>query len=781
MKSESPLKRSAQTPAPSYRKLWLALAVVLGLSFLVLGYYGTEIYRQKPPLPDRVVLADGTVLFTGQDIKDGQNVWQSIGGQQVGSIWGHGAYVAPDWSADWLHREAVWLLDYFAQPMAGKPYAQCSGETQAAVRHQVKTAMRTNTYDAKTGDLVLSAARAQAFKAVAGHYTSLFGSDPDLTKLRNAYAIPANTIKDPERQRLMNTFFFWAAWSCATDRPGSDISYTQNWPAEALVDNHPTGAIVVWSVISFVTLLAGVGAMVWYFAVQRHHQKEEEADAPAQDPLLALRATPSMKATLKYFWVVVALILAQVGLGAVTAHYGVEGNGFYGFELSKWLPYSVARTWHTQLGIFWIATAWLATGLFVAPAVSGYEPKWQRAGINFLFGCLLIIVVGSMMGEWFGVQQKLGFVANFWFGHQGYEYVDLGRFWQIFLFVGLFLWLFLMVRSLWPALRNPGPNRHLLALFVIASTAIGMFYGAGLMWGRQTHLAMAEYWRWWVVHLWVEGFFEVFATVVIAFLFTRMGLLRIASATTAVIFSTVIFLGGGILGTMHHLYFSGTPTAVLALGATFSALEIVPLVLIGFEGYENLTLTRAREWVGIYRWPILFFVAVAFWNLVGAGLFGFLINPPIGLYYMQGLNTTPVHGHTALFGVYGMLGIGLMLFCLRGLTRHQSWKSGVLSFSFWSINLGLALMVLLSLLPVGLLQTWASVEHGMWYARSAEFLQTPLLDHLRWFRVVGDTIFALGILGLGWFVLGLKTGWSFAGKAPDYQTSTTQAEPILGK
>jgi len=248
--------------------------------------------------------------------------------------------------------------------------------------------------------------------------------------------------------------------------------------------------------------------------------------------------------------------------------------------------------------------------------------------------------------------------------------------------------------------------------------------------------------------------------VVIAFLFTRMGLLRRATATAAVLFSTVVFLSGGILGTFHHLYFSGTPVGVLALGATFSALEVVPLVLIGFEGYENLTLARARPWVQSYRWPIYCFVAVAFWNLVGAGLFGFLINPPVALYYMQGLNTTAVHGHTALFGVYGMLGIGLMLFCLKGLVSRNRLKTGVLAVAFWSINVGLALMVLLSDLPRGLLQTWASVDTGMWYARSAEFLQTGLMDTLRWLRVVGDTIFALGVLALAWWVAGLKFGWS---------------------
>ena len=743
-----------------YGKLWAGLCTVIIGSFLVLGYYGREIYRHAPPVPQRVVTTDGKLLFAKQNIADGQNVWQSMGGQEVGSVWGHGAYVAPDWSADWLHREAVWLLDAWAA--AGEPgraYADLPPEQQAALRARLQQELRTNTYDPVTGDLTITPLRAQAIAAVSRHYTQLFGDAPELDKLRDAYAIPVGAIKGPQRQADMNAFFFWTAWACVTNRPVAQISYTSNWPHEPLVGNQPSGQIVVWSVLSFVFLLAGIGALAWYFAIQKHAEGEP-VSVPARDPLLALKPTPSMQATLKYFWGGAARGVGQVGLGAVTAHYGVEGAGFSGFPLAKWLPYSVTRTWHTQLAIFWIATAWLATGLFMAPAISGREPAGQRLGVNFLFVCLLIIVVGSLAGQWFAIQQKLGLTANFWFGHQGYEYVDLGRFWQIFLLVGLFLWLLLMGRAMWPALHAPGENRSLLGMFFLASTAIPLFYTAGLMWGRQTNLAIAEYWRWWVVHLWVEGFFEVFATVVIAFLFTRMGLLRSATATSAVLFSTSIFLSGGIIGTFHHLYFTGTPTAVLALGATFSALEVVPLVLIGFEAYENLTLSRVRPWVDAYKWPIYFFVAVGFWNLVGAGLFGFLINPPIALYYMQGLNTTPVHGHTALFGVYGMLGIGLMLFCLKGLATHRVWRTGALAYAFWSINAGLALMVLISVLPVGLLQTWASVEHGTWYARSAEFLQTPLMDRLRWMRVIGDTLFATGVVALGWFVLGLKTGWS---------------------
>lgn len=776
-----------------YLKLWLALAAVIFASFAVLGYYGLEIYRLAPPIPERVVSTDGQVLFTGQDIRDGQNVWQSIGGQQLGSIWGHGAYVAPDWSADWLHREALWLLDHWAQQEHGTTWDQLPPEQQVVLQSRLKSELRTNTYDPGSDEIIVSADRARAFDVLGGYYGALFGdaevfsdealalADGGMTppELRDAYAVAVDTIQDSERQRQMNAFFFWAAWVCGTERPAdapsarvevdsgqapapmtsAAITYTNNWPAESLIDNRPSGSIIIWSVLSFVLLLAGIGALAWYYAILKH-KGEEEAPLPSMDPLLGLAPTPSMRATLKYFWVVAAMIVAQVGLGAITAHYGVEGSGFYGIPLSEWLPYSVTRTWHTQLGILWIATAWLATGLFMAPAVSGYEPRFQRAGVNFLFVCLLLIVVGSMFGTWYGTRQQMGFEMNFWFGHQGFEYVDLGRFWQSFLLVGLFVWLGLMVRAMWPAFRKPGEHKHLLALFLVSSAAIALFYGAGLMWGRQTNLAISEYWRWWVVHLWVEGFFEVFATVVIAFLFVRMGLLRTVTATAAVLFATTVFLTGGIIGTFHHLYFTGTPTAILALGSMFSALEVVPLVLIGFEAYENLTLSRVRPWVRAYKWPIYFFVAVAFWNLVGAGLFGFLINPPIALYYMQGLNTTAVHGHTALFGVYGMLGIGLMLFCLKGLASHHIWRTRWLSFSFWAVNIGLTLMVVLSLLPIGLMQTWASVEHGLWYARSAEFLQTDLMHNLRWLRVVGDTIFGLGIFALGWFVAGLKFGWS---------------------
>ncbi|MFO0601526.1 MAG: nitric-oxide reductase large subunit [Polyangiales bacterium] len=719
------------------RRIWLALGAVIVASFAVLGWVGVRIYQMAPPVPRAVVTEAGRVVVAPGEVEAGQEVWRALGGQEVGSVWGHGAYVAPDWSADWLHRELVSVLDEHAQREFGLPYDRLDAERAAALRARVRDEYRRNTYDPRTGALTISEARARAYARNADHYASVFSEG------RDAYAIPRGAVTDPARLRALGAFFFWTAWAAAAQRPGDRVTYTSNWPHEPLIGNVPSPDAVVWTGVSIILLLAGVGAMALWHATRR---KEEPPGAlPAADPLLGSAPTPSQRATVKYFWVVCALFVVQILLGVVSAHYGVEGGGFYGIPLAEVLPYSVARTWHTQLGIFWIATAWLGAGLAIAPSVGG-EPRLQRLGVNALFGALLLVVVGSMAGQWVSVKRGLSGDAWFYFGHNGYEYIDLGRAFQVALFVGLVLWVALVTRAVWPALRRDEAQRPLIALFLLSTVAIGGFYAAAFGAGRHTNLAVAEYWRWWVVHLWVEGFFEVFATVVIAFLFARLGLVHPRSAARAGALSATVFLGGGIIGTLHHLYFSGTPTAVLALGAVFSALEVVPLLFVGYEAWDNLRATRATPWMRAYAWPIYFFVAVAFWNLVGAGLFGFMINPPVALFYMQGLNTTPVHGHAALFGVYGMLGLGLVLFTLRSVRPGVALPGRLLAFSFWAINGGLLAMVLLSLLPVGLLQTWASVEVGYWYARSPEFLQTPVMNALRWMRVVGDTAFALGAL-----------------------------------
>lgn len=742
---------------PSHRFLWIVLACTVFGAFAVLGFFGREVYRQAPPLPERIVTTDGTLVGGRERILDGQQAWQSMGGMQVGSIWGHGAYQAPDWSADWLHREILALSDILAQQQYAQPMEALTSAQAAGVRQEVRDLMRANDYDAATDTLTIPEERAAAWATVAMHYDGLFGDDPALAELRQDYALAPYPVPDGERRARIADFFAWTAWACAARRPDSQVSYTNNWPHEPLIDNRPTAANVLWSITSVLLLIAAIAGVVWWRA---RHGEEHVPTPPKTDPLLAPAITTSMRALRTWIVVVAGLFAAQVLLGAITAHYTVSGDHVYGIPLAEWLPYAVTRTWHIQLAMFWIAASFLLTGLFLGPLIGGREPRYQAAGVWVLLAAVVVVVVGSLAGQWFSVQQRLGLDTGFWFGHQGYEYVDLGRAWQIALLAGLFIWLFLMLRAMWPALRNSAQSSSLLRLFAAATIAIGLMYGAGLFYGARTHLSVMEYWRWWVIHLWVEGFFEVFATAAVALVLTKLGLLRTASAGAAVLAATTLFLIGGIPGTFHHLYFSGTPTSIMAIGACFSALEVVPLTLIGIEAVQTARLGRAAPWMRRWRWPVRCFLAVAFWNFLGAGVFGFMINPPVALYYLQGLNTTPVHAHGALFGVYGLLSLGLILTVARLASGERPWPERALAVAFWGTNIGLGLMIVLSLLPIGVAQGWASIEYGFWYARSADFLQMEAMQTLRWLRIVGDVVFLVGVGGWVVATAGIVRGWA---------------------
>jgi nitric oxide reductase subunit B len=490
------------------KRLWTILAVGMVVMFGVLLLLGQQIYQQAPPIPEAVKSVSGETLFTRADIETGQNVWQSIGGMEQGSIWGHGSYIAPDWSADWLHREAETLLGLKLQEtITGLTPAQNLALQRTALQQE----MRTNSYDPATGTITVGDLRAQAIGQVQQHYMRLYeGSDPASLALRRDYAFPVHGLLSGTEAKQLSAFYFWTAWGATTNRPGQDITYTSNWPHERLVGNVPSTGILMWSIASVILLLAAAGVLVAYYAKQFDVWRQEiepEGGMAQADILDSAVITPSMRATAKYFWVVCALFVAQVLLGIVTAHYAVEGQGFYGLPFAEYLPYAVTRTWHTQLAVLWIATAWLATGLYVAPMLGGRDPKYQRVGVNFLFISLLIIVVGSFAGEWAAVHRFFSdLTMNFWFGHQGYEYVDLGRFWQIYLTIGLFLWVGLVLRGLWPVLQQKG-SKSLIYLVLISAIAIGLLYSAGLMWGQHTNIVIMEYWRWWVVHLWVEGIF----------------------------------------------------------------------------------------------------------------------------------------------------------------------------------------------------------------------------------------------------------------------------------
>ncbi len=734
-----------------YKKYWIAVVAVLIIGFSILGYLGTDVYHQAPPVPTAYVSQDGQVLFTKEDILHGQSAWQSTGGQSVGTVLGHGAYQAPDWTADWLHKEVSIMLDIKSQEAFGVLYNQLGPAQQAAVKEVVKeeylgSAVRDD------GTVVLSPERITAMNITGRYFVELYGDNPELTLTRDHFAMKDNTLPELQDRIDMARFFFWTTWMASTQRPGTDATYTNNWPHEPLLDHNPTPESVAWSVVSVIILLCGIGVVVWLWSFGKKDD-EHALVPPAEDPISKITLTPSQRALGKYLFTILALFLFQLGMGGIIAHYTVEGQAFYGIPLAQYFPYSIARTWHIQASLFWIAMAFLSAGLFLAPIINGgKDPKYQKLGVDILFWALVVLVVGSFAGTYLGVAHQIPAAWNFLLGHQGYEYIELGRIWQWIEYIGILFWLVLMIRSIIGAFKQKG-DKNLIAAFIFSVIMVGIFYGPGLFYGEHSHLAIMEYWRWWVIHLWVEGFFEVFSTTLMAFIFVTLGLVSYRAGTVAAISSGAIYLIGGIPGTFHHLYFTGVTSTIVATGASFSALEVVPLVLLGYEAFENYTRLHSAPWMHRLKWPVYCFIAVSFWNLVGAGVFGFLINMPVSLFYIQGLNTTAVHAHTALFGVYGFLSLGFVFLIARYIRPEVEFNDKLMKFGFWALNIGLALMVLISLLPIGLIQAWASITHGLWFARSEEFMQQPLLQTLRWLRMIGDTILIIGAVAFFWQIV----------------------------
>lgn len=726
-------------------KGWLqGVALVMLFGFFVMGLLALRTYTDAMPLPDRVVDSDGDVVFTGADITNGQQIFLRRGLQQYGSIVGHGGYLGPDYTADYLRRSATEIRDSLEGAGVQDP-------STALVE-----LVRTNRYDEATGTLAFTDEQVAAFDQVQQHYADFFGEET------TRYGLVPNAITDPDEVRDLTAFFAWTAWAAAAERPGHEYSFTNNWPPEPLVDNAPTADIVVWSGLSLVALLAGTGVLFAVYGRWSQRLGWHSAEAPA----LAFKqpgevgVTPAQRATAWFFFVVAVLFLAQALLGAAAEHYRAETTSFFGLDLAQLLPYNLARTWHVQLSLFWTAASFLAAGIFLAPYVSGREPRRQHVLAYGLLGAVALVVAGSLTGEAlsiFGVEWAKG--SLLW--DQQWEYLDLPKVWQGLLVVGMFLWIAIIYRGIRARLKTEH-RANLPWVFFYAGLAIPGFYAVGMLAGTETHLTVADFWRFWVVHLWVEDFLELFTTVMVAYIFVMLGVVRRQIALGIIFLDVILYSAGGVIGTMHHLYFSGTPVEHMALGAFFSALEVIPLTFLTIEAWSFLQLGSRQQSRSSapfpHRWAVMFLVAVGFWNFLGAGVFGFLINLPIVSYYQIGTALTANHAHGAMMGVYGMMGVGLSLFALRYLIPAERWPDKLARTSFWSLNLGLAWMVFATLLPLGVIQLWHSVNDGYFEARSLGFVTSPGNALLEWLRMPGDIVFiGGGVLPFLWITwLGVR-------------------------
>jgi nitric oxide reductase subunit B len=703
--------------------------LVFLIGFLVLGLLAYRTYTADPPVADRVEDPAGSVIYTAADVHDGQDVFLRNGLMEYGSIFGHGAYLGPDYTADYLHRSALSVRE------------QHGGEDSDQAAQRTLAEFQENRYDESTDTLVYSDAQEKAFTELREHYGDYF-SNPT-----TEFGLRPKAITDQDEIHDLTAFFAWSAWAASARRPGHDYSYTNNWPPEELVGNEPTANVLVWSVVSLIALLGGIGLLFAAFGrwnVLGWQGRDRAALSFRRPGDVAL--TPAQRACAWFFFTMAALFLVQTLVGAASQHYRAELASFFGIDLAEVLPFNLARTFHVQLAIFFVSTSFLAAGIFLAPMIAGREPRRQSWLAYGLLGALVVVVVGSLAGEFADIHGWLGDIGEY-IGNQGFEYLDLGRVWQALLVIGLFFWVFLLWRGLRGRLQGESKG-NLPWLFFFAALAIPAFYAVGLLVRSGESFTVADFWRFWVVHLWVEDFLELFTTVMVAYLFVLLGVVRERVALLVVFLDILLYSVGGVIGTMHHLYFSGEPAEHLALGAVFSAAEVIPLTFLTVEAWSFLQLGARQEGRSQtpfpHRWAVMFLVAVGFWNFLGAGVFGFLINLPIVSYFEIGTALTANHGHAAMMGVYGMLAVGLAMFCLRYLIPDDKWPERAAKTSFWSLNIGLAWMSFATLFPLGMIQLYESVQNGYYQARTLEFLTNDTNALIEWIRLPGDILFIGG-------------------------------------
>lgn len=739
----------------SYKRLVKVLLTILVIVFSILLVGGWYIFKNEAPRPTKIVDQQGHTLVTKGELISGQAIYEKYGLTDYGSYLGNGSYLGPDYTAEALHHYLIGMRKYYAQDIYHKQLHKLNHVEIAVVKDKVMKEIRINRYSEKEDQLVLTPGQVYGLKYLQDYYKKEFVNNPKQVGLNenmikqfqnDDYMVAGNKIEH------LSQFFFWGAWLSSTDRPGKTFSYTNNWPYDVDAGNTLPSAGILWTAISVTLLIAGLAFIIYIqkryeFDMKPTYESERELPKIEVDS----KITDSQRKVGKYLVVVMLLFLVQILLGELLAHYYVE-NKFFGIEIQRLFPFNIAKTWHVQLVIFWVATTWLAAGIYIVPKVLGNEPKKQGVLVDILFWALIIVVMGSMIGEWSHI---LGWIDSHWwlFGHFGWEYIELGKFWQILFIVGMVLWVIILCRGFLPAIRNKvqvnHDKRHLLTLLFVGAIAIPLFYLASLFIMPNSHVTFADYWRWWIVHLWVEGIFEAFAVVLIGFLMVNMKLTTIETTIRALYFQLILLLGTGIVGMGHHYYWQGDHSIWLALGSCFSALEVVPLCLLIWEAYTHYRLYKKSDIAFPYKGTFIFLASTGLWNAIGAGALGFLINTPAVNYFEHGTQWTAAHVHGSMAGVYGMFSIAIALYVFKNITKKEFWTPKVekwIKISCWALNVGLAGMVFVTLIPVGYIQLKDGLEDGYWHSRLTSFYEQPLVKAIMWGRMPWDIIFTVGVI-----------------------------------
>jgi len=749
------------------KKYWFVhFWIVSIISIAGLVYMGAATYLGAPPTPT-YVSETGKVIITEADIMKGQEIFHLRGLMNYGSFWGDGAERGPDFTAESLHAVVTSMKGYYAEKLKPGSVTQddrlrkwrfdISDYDEGAIETRIKQELHNNTYDEETNRVVLNDAQVYAIEYLNWYYTQMF------TNVDHPEAFhPLNYITDPEQLRTLTSFFFWGSWVAAADRPGDDFSYTSNWPYDPQAGNEPPPSLMMWSFLSIFILWIGIMAVLYVYGQMRTMPGNPfDMKGNTSNQLLTTAdlesgyVRPTQLATYKFF----ALAMAMFGLQVLAGILGVlDFANPFAHKIADVLPFNVLRSYHTLLQIYWFFVAWVGYTIFFLPRLSEV-PKNQEFLINLLFGICVVVGLGGLFGVYLGQAGYITGGAAYWFGSQGWEFMELGRFWQMLLLGGFTLWIYIIYRGVKPWITKK--TFWSVPAWILWGSGIMVFFlFFGLFATIDSNWAIADYWRWMVVHMWVEVTFEVFTTVIVGYILVQMGLVSKLMAERVIYLAVILFLITATIGVAHNFYWIAKPESVIALGSVFSTLQILPLLLLTLdawqmrkEGHGAMQNQADGKQTFVMEGVWLFVVAVNFWNIVGAGIFGSLINLPIVNYFEHATYMTGNHAHAAMFGVKGNVALAGILFACQHLFKTGAWSDKIIKYAFWSMNIGVALMMFFDLFPAGLYQMSITLEHGFWLARAQETITGTVFQTLTAFRSLGGIVFVSGLIALIWFVL----------------------------
>ncbi len=736
------------------KKWWGPLLFILIISLAGVGLIGYQTYHDAPPFTSYVD-AGGQEVIPLSALTHGQEVFHKYALMEYGSFFGDGAQRGPDFTAEALHEIVRSMQKSQEEQFTATNGREPSDAEKKIMSEEIKKEIKINRYDRDRNVIELSATQVSAFNHLVDYYSNMFLIDTDDN------FPPPGYITDRQELADLAAFFYWGAWVCVVERPGTNFSYTHNWPYDPEAANTPTASVILWSVLGLLGFVLVCG-IVLYFIGQYNQLPnryfKQGTVMLTEDKVDRFEPTKTQKAAYKFFFVAILLFLCQVLAGVWTINEFVDFLGFFGINTSTALPFTITRSWHLMLALYWISACWIASSIFILPILAKKEIKGQLPLINTLFVMVFILVAGSVAGMFLGPK---GFLGEYWLllGHQGWEYVDFGKVYQVLL-MGIFvLWGVIVYRGVKPAFERGRPW-NLPNWIMYSVLGIPLLFISGFISRPDTNFVIADFWRWMVIHMWVEAFFEVFITVIVSYLMVLMGLVSRNAAIRVVYIATVLFLGTGLLGISHNFYWNAKPVATMALGSIFSTLQFVPLILLTVEAFRfksmpDMSKTNGYDPAKPFAFPEVFkfLIAVNFWNFFGAGVMGIIVNLPIMNYFEHGTYLTVNHGHAALMGVYGNVSLAALLFAGRMMIKPQAWNGKLVNFAFWSINAGLMFMVILDLFPAGAIQFRTVVEKGYWFARSAAFIHDTAFESLTWLRGIGATVFLFGgVIPLALFI-----------------------------